>query len=71
MEAIAFGLGPLQDLPLDHYFYRKRGSATWQLYGLAGAQIKGNGNHIGGAPAKCINKLYYLVSRYYIKQSTT
>ena len=40
-----------------------------KLYDLAGAQIKGNGLHIGEAPAKCMNEVYYLVSWHYTKQS--
>ena len=52
MEAIAFDLGPCQVIQLDHYYLSK----ICQLYGLVGAQIKGNGLHIGGTPAKCINE---------------
>ena len=37
---------------------------------MAGAQIKGNGRHIGVSDEQCTNKLWYLISCHYIKRFT-
>ena len=64
MEAIAFDLAPRQAIQLMSFLQ----NIIVKLYDLAGAQIRrGNGLHIDEAPAKCINKVYYLVSWHYTK----